>query len=152
MDDQLAHASPLGLPEPEALENHIEEQALRLRLLEEQGAGWLERWRQSRKVHAANKDLEWLTTRAFGKAHYVWRHGVLRYGILLSTTIVAGVLVKAGKIPNLQGSIALLTIAVFEGLLIGVGKGRFEWGRAESHLSKTLASLQSSASGSQSGA
>lgn len=117
----------------------------RLGAMRDEGASWLARLKQRRKIARALRALEWADTRLMGETSFMWRHGLKAgLGILVMTEI------GYWRFPWTPGHPVDIGLGVILGLICG-GFGGFlsavlEWDRRETKFAETMDELTPKAS------
>jgi len=124
------------------LEDYLQREERHLGNLKIEGASWLALFRQRRKIARGQRALEWADARQMGEDTFIWRHGVLGYGLGLFLTAELLCWGFGGfGVPSARGVIASLLVGVTVGAAGGFFSGWSEWEREEMSLARTLEAL-----------
>ena len=112
----------------------------RLRAMVDEGASWLARLKQRRKIGRALRALEWADTRLMGETSFMWRHGLkVGFGIFVMTEVGFWRFLSMPGHPGdiVAGVIIGLVVGGFGGLMAAAA----EWGQRETKFAETVAEL-----------
>lgn len=121
------------------LEECLQNEERRLRVMQGEGASWLRQFKQRRRIARAQRQLEWADIRLMGETPFMWRHG-FKAGLftLVMTEIGYWRFPSPGHHIDIVAAVILgLVCGGFGGFLSAV----FEWHRRETRLRETLVEL-----------
>ncbi len=112
----------------------------RLRAMRDEGASWLARLKQRRKIARALRALEWADARLIGEASFMWRYG-LKAGLgmfVMAETAFWRFLWTPGHPGDIVAGVIIgLVVGWFGGLMAAAS----EWGHRETKFAETVDEL-----------